>query len=162
MVDEEVAAIILAIVVVAGILAATQAFTAGRVIEPFSEIAILGPNMKLADYPSTVLVNESFRLYLYLGNHEGHVMYYVVYVKLGDNSTFINATVPADAPVIATYEFIVPDGHNITYPIDLSINQPMTRARLIFELWILNEDYTLKYHERWLQLWLDVISPTYP
>jgi len=159
LIDEEVAAVVLAVIIVASVFTISQAFLAGRVVEPFSAFGVLGAKMKIGDYPKTVLTNESFRLYLYVENQEGRAMYYILYVKLGDNSTFINETIPADAPVIATFETILAHGQNKTIPIDLSIPKPMVNARLIFEMWILNEDLTPKYHGRWLQLWLNVTAP---
>lgn len=160
MIDEEVQAVILAILVVAGAFAASQLYLRGRVIEPFSELGLLGPKMKIGDYPKVVLVNETFRLYLYVGNHEGRTMYYVIYGKLGDNTTFVNETVPADAPVIATYEVLLTHGQNVTIPVELSLPEPKTNARLIFEMWFYNET-TLEpqYHGRWVQLWLNVTAP---
>lgn len=163
MIDEEVAAVILAIIVVGGVFAFSQVFMAGRVVEPFSEFGVLGSRMKIGDYPRTVLVNDTFRLYLYVGNHEGRIMYYILYVKLGDKSTFINESVPADAPIIASYELILPSGENKTIPVDLSISRPMVNARLIFEMWVLDGDLKPRYHGRWLQLWLNVTGlPTPP
>lgn len=160
MIDEEVAAVILAIAVVAGIFAASQVLFGERVVEPFSAIGLLGPDMKIGDYPRKVVVNETFRLHVYIENREGRLMYYVVYVKLGDNTTLVNETVPADAPIIARYETIVPHGSNVTIPVELSISSPVSNARLIFELWFINET-TLEpqYRGRWLQLWLDVVQP---
>lgn len=161
MIDEEVTAVVLAIIVVAGTFAASQALLAGRVVEPFSELGLLGPKMKIGDYPKAVLANDTFKLYLYVGNHEGRVMYYVVLAKLGDRATFINETVPADAPVIATYEVILPHGHNVTVPVELSIPEPKVNARLIFEMWVLDGG-ELKYHGRWVQLWVNVTAPAVP
>ncbi len=161
MIDEEVRAVILALALVAGVFAASQTLQSGRVVEPFSEIGLLGPGMKIGDYPRNVLVNETFRLYLYLGNHEGRVMYYTVLVKLGDGSTLINETTHAEAPVIDEYEAILPHGQNITIPVDLRLPKPAANARLIFELWRLEEG-ELRYHGRWLQLWMNVTAPKAP
>ena len=138
----------------------TKKFFSGRVVEPFSEIGILGPEMKIGDYPRTVLVNETFRLYLYLGNHEGRITYYRVYVKMGSRDIFINKTVPADAPVVAFYEAILVNGENKTIPVELSFPKPMVNCRVIFEMWILNpKTLEFNYHGRWCQLWLNVTSP---
>lgn len=159
MIDEGVSAVALVILLVAGVVASSQ-FFANRVAEPFSELGILGPGMKIEDYPRTVLVNETFRLYLYIGNHEGRVVYYRVYVKTGSRDTFINGSVPADAPVVAFYDVILVNGENKTLPIELSLRKPMVNCRLIFEMWVLNpETLEFSYHGRWCQLWLNVTSP---
>ncbi|MCP8309502.1 MAG: DUF1616 domain-containing protein, partial [archaeon] len=87
MIDEEVSTVALAVIVVIGAFSVSQAFLAGRVVEPFSELAVLGQNQKIGDYPKSLMVSENFTLYLYVGNHEGKVMYYRVYVKLGNLSS---------------------------------------------------------------------------
>lgn len=161
MIDEEVTAVIIAIILVAGIFGASQLLTQGRVVEPFSELGLLGPEMKIGDYPKTVLVNESFKLHLYIGNHEGRVMYYIIRAKLGDETTQVNDTTPAEAQLIAEYETILPHGHNKTIPITLSIGRPMRNGRLIFEMWTL-EGREIRYHGRWLQLWMNVTAPKTP
>ncbi|MBO3754897.1 MAG: DUF1616 domain-containing protein, partial [Candidatus Brockarchaeota archaeon] len=139
-----------------GCFTASQAFFAGRTVEPFSELAILGPRMKIADYPREVVAGESFKLYLYVGNHEGRVMYYAVLVKLGNRTTEINETQPMNAPVIARYEVVLQNGGNFTRPITLSIGEPGLNYRLVFELWIYDEvSDGFKYHGRWCQLWLN-------
>jgi len=160
MLDDEVKAVILAIIVVAGVFAAAQALREGAVVEPFSELGLLGPKMKIGDYPRTVLVNETIKLYLYLGNHEGRVMYYVVYAKMGNRSTVISENRSADAPIIAQYHVILPHGANATIPVELSFKTPETNARLVFEMWVLDpETGVLRYHGRWNQLWLNITIP---
>lgn len=159
MLDEEVSAVLLALIVVGGVFALAQALRP-NVVEPFSEIGVLGPKGKIGDYPRAVVAGEPFRLYLYVGNHEGRVMYYLIYVKLGNRSTVVNSTAPARAPVIASYELILPHGRNATLPVTLSVDRPASDARLIFELWALNASSLRPvYWGRWLQLWLNVTAP---
>lgn len=157
-IDEEVAAVILAIIIVAMVFAYTQLLLKDRIIEPFSAIGLLGPEMKIGDYPRTVRVNETIDLYLFIDNHEGRIMYYVVKAKLGDKNTLINSSKPADAPILTTYETILAHGQNRTLPVKLKIPREMTNARLIFELWALYENRTLSYTGRWVHLWLNVTS----
>jgi len=159
MIDEEVRAVVLAIVVLGGALAVSQAITAGRVVEPFSALGTLGPNMKIGDYPKEVLAGEPFRLYLYVENHEGKAMYYRVLEKVGDNSSIVNETVPADLPVLASYEVILAHGGNATVPADVAIGTPMQGAKLIFELWAVGPDGSPYYTGRWNHLWINVTSP---
>jgi uncharacterized membrane protein len=161
LIDEEVTAVVVALVLVAGVMGASQLLASERVAEPFSEFGLLGPEMKIGGYPKTVLVNETLRLYLYLGNHEGRVMYYRVLAKLGDESTKVDEAKPAEAEILAEYEAILPHGQNTTIPISLSIKRPMNNARLIFEMWILDGE-EFRYHGRWLQLWINVTAPRLP
>ncbi|MHA1582085.1 MAG: DUF1616 domain-containing protein, partial [Candidatus Baldrarchaeia archaeon] len=86
LVDEGVFAVVLAILVIVCVFAMSQMFYAGRVVEPFSQLAVLGPDKKLGGYPSEVRAGEKFKLYMYVGNQMGRVMYYIVYIKLGNRS----------------------------------------------------------------------------
>lgn len=49
--NEEVLAVLAAIVLVAAVLAGVQVLNAGRVVEPFSELGLLGPEGKIGSYP---------------------------------------------------------------------------------------------------------------
>ena len=158
MIDEEVRAVALAIIVIAGVVAVSQAIVAGRVVEPFSALGTLGPNMKIGDYPKTVLVNETFRVYFYIENQEGKVMSYELRVKIGDNSTFINETVPADLPTAQSYYAILPSGANTTIPADLWMPAPVVNGRIIVEMWVHSSNGTW-YDGRWNQLWINATTP---
>ena len=160
MIDEEVKAVILAIIIVVGVFSIAQLIASERVVEPFSAIGLLGPRMKIGDYPKNVLVNQTIKLYLFIDNHEGHLMYYVIYAKLGNKSTTINENVSANAPILDRYEVILPHGGNITIPVSLRIQKPCRNARLIFEMWTYDPvNKTLSYHGRWVQLWINVTAP---
>jgi len=159
LIDEEVTALVLALIIIGGVFIVGQATVGERVSEPFSAIAVLGPKMRIGDYPTTVTVNQIFRLYLHIINYEGHTTYYVVYVKLGNNLTSANATNPANAPTIQTFETIVSDGSSRTLPMDLVIREPQANVKLIFEMWTLEKD-GLRYSGRWNQIWLNITAPT--
>ncbi|MEM0079607.1 MAG: DUF1616 domain-containing protein [Candidatus Nezhaarchaeales archaeon] len=160
MIDDEVKAVVLAIIIVAGALIVAQLFAGGKVVEPFSAIGLLGPKMKIGDYPKSVLVNQTINLYLYVDNHEGRTMYYVIYAKLGEKSTTISENVSADAPILDVYELILPHGSNATIPVSITISEPVTNAKLIFEMWVYDPKIDeVIYHGRWVQLWLNVTAP---
>jgi len=160
MVDEEVTAVVLAVLVVVGVFAVSQTVFAGGVVEPFSELGVLGPNKKIGDYPRELAADEPFNLILYLGNHEGRVMYYRVLVKLGDRTSNVTDTKPLDAPILASYESIIGNGGNQTIPITLSLGEAGLNWRLLFELYIYNTEMDgFEYHGRWCQLWLNVTQP---
>ena len=128
-------------------------------VEPFSELAVLGPNQKIGDYPKSLKAGENFTLYLYVGNHEGNVQYYRVYAKLGDRSSTINENVSLNAPSIAQYETVLTSNQTWVKPITLHIDKPGTNYRLVFELWNYRpDDGAFTYHGRWNQLWLNVTS----
>ena len=157
LVDEEVFAVVLAILVVVGVFAVAQVFFAGRIVEPFSELGVLGPHMKIGDYPRELHVGEKFKLYVYVGNHMGRVMYYIVYIKLGNQSIPLNFTYPYPTPIIVGYERIIMHNESWIFPIYLSINKTGINYRLVFELWIYNETtMSEQFHQRTCQLWLNV------
>ena len=160
MIDDEVKAVVMAIIIVAGALSIAQTLASERIPERFSALGLLGPDKKIGGYPKTVLVNQTINLYLFIDNHEGRTIYYIIYVKLGDKWTEVNENKSAEAPILYTYEVILPHGMNTTIPLSLKINQLMTNARLIFEMWIYDPTAgTPRYHGRWNQLWLNVTAP---
>ena len=137
--DEEVLAAIAAIVIVASVLAVAQIINSGRVVEPFSELGILGPNMKIGDYPKELIAGFPFKLYLYLGNHEGKSVYYRILIKLGNKTSIINETTPLNStPIIEIRRILV---HNSIwiYPLDITFVTPRINERLVVEMWIYNE-----------------------
>ena len=161
MIDDEVKAIILAIVIVTGTLSIAQVAAYRRVSEHFSAMGLLGPGMKIGDYPRTVLVNQTISLYLFLDNHEGRTVYYIIYAKLGDRQTMISENRSAEAPILYTYEVILTHGMNTTIPLSLKFSKPMSNARLIFEMWVYDPETRMpRYHGRWNQLWLNITAPT--
>jgi len=163
LIDDEVKAVVLAIIIVAGVFSIAQLVVSERVVEPFSALGLLGPKMKIGDYPKNALVNQTINLYLFVDNHEGRVMYYVIYAKLGNKSTVINENVSAAAPILDVYEVVLPHGANATIPVSLKISKPHTNARLIFEMWVYDpESGELRYHGRWVQLWINVTAPEIP
>ena len=160
MIDDEVKAVVLAIIVVVGVFAASQTIYAGRVVEPFSELGLLGPNKKIGDYPKEVVVGLPYRLYIYVGNHEGEVKYYRVLIKLGDAETFINETTPADAPIIHSFDQVLMHNQTVIRPYDMVINSTGTNLRLLVELWSFDpERDEFVYTGRWNQLWLNATAP---
>jgi len=56
------------------------AFPSGT--ERFSEFWVLGPNHAAEDYPFNVRVNQTYRIFVDVSNHMGCSMYYMIYVKL--------------------------------------------------------------------------------
>ena len=157
MIDEDLRTVVAGLLLVMAGFTLFQAFFSDRVVEPFSELGVLGPEMKIGDYPRELVVGEEFDLYLYLGNHMGSVEYYRVLVKLGSREVNVSDTEPYDAPVLTGYEAVLLDESNMTMPIMLSVPEPGLNRRLVFEMhrYSLEED-AFVYHERWNQLWLNV------
>lgn len=155
--DNEVLAVLAAVIVVSAVFASVQTFNIGRVVEPFSELGLLGPENKIGDYPKQVVAGAPFRLNVYLGNHEGKTMYYRVLVKIGDNASFINETVSLPAEPIMEVRAVLMHNSSQVVPVNITLYKPAIHVRLIFEMWIFNESVRIfTYHGRWNQLWLNV------
>jgi hypothetical protein len=72
----------------------------------FSELWVLGPNHMAEDYPFNVRVNESYSVFVGVGNHMGVSSYYLVYVKFRNQTQPIpNATSSEPSPLGPLYEF---------------------------------------------------------
>ena len=155
----EVWAVILAVIIVASVFAVAQAITAGRVVEPFSELGLLGPKKKIGDYPKTVLVGDKIKLYIYIGNHMGHPTWYIVYAKLGNKTTFVNSTTPANLPPIWKYQILLNHNMYITKPVTLTMNKTGTNLKLIFELWYIDPETGKEKYYTWTHLYLNVTAP---
>ena len=155
LIDEDIKTVIVGLLLVTAGFTVFQAFFADRVVEPFSELGILGPNLKIGDYPRELVVGEEFDLYLYTGNHMGSVQMYRVYVKLGNRGLNVSDTEPYGAPVLTYYDNVLGDKANNTSPITLSIPETGVNKRLVFEMHRYEEGEWV-YHERWNQLWLNV------
>jgi uncharacterized membrane protein len=159
-IDKQLTYVIMLVILSLGVLTAVPPILPDRVVEPFTELGILGPNLKLGDYPESVEIGESFTLYLYLGNHESRVMYYRTLVKFGDELSFASETEPMDAPVIASYDHVVLNENNVTRQMSLSAEITGTNRRLVFELYKYDEDAgDFVYSGEWVQLWMNVTSP---
>jgi len=147
----------LAVTLGAAALIGAQAFLPKRTGEAFSELGILGPNMKLGDYPREVVAGETVKLSVYVGNHMGRAMYYAVMVKLGNGTTNVD---PAPLEPLKTYERIIPDNATWVFPVYITLKEPGLNQRLLFEAWIYNATASSdEYHGRWGQLWINVTAP---
>ena len=161
MIDDELKLIALALIGVMAVIAVYPVLSANRVVEPFTELGVLGANGKLGDYPKEVRVDEKFNLFLYLGNHEGRAQYYRVLAKLGNQASNVSDTQPMDAPIFASWDVLLGNEQNRTMPVTLSIGEAGVNLRLVFELYRFNtESAGFVYHERWTQLWMNVTKTT--
>jgi uncharacterized membrane protein len=158
--NDEVLAVLAAVIIVSSVFAGVQVFNAGRVVEPFSELGLLGPDGKIGGYPKRVVAGSSFPLNIYVGNHEGRTAYYKVLVKLGGDSPVVNETNPLSAEPIMEVRAVLSHNTSQMIPLDITLYEPATRLRLVFEMWVFNETAGgFSYHGRWNQLWLNVTEP---
>lgn len=156
--DKEVGTVALALIAILAIFVAIQPLLPSN-SERFSELGVLGPNQTIADYPTTVGVDQHFLVYGYVGNHEGVVDYYKVLIKLGNQSTQISNSTSATAPVVAEYAHVLDNNQSWIFPINMSVNQTGTNLKLIFELWSYNTTTSsFDYTGLWNQLYVNVTS----
>ena len=154
---EQLCAAILAIAVLVAFISVSGYLLPTNTGEQFSELGILGPNMKLGDYPSEVVASDTISLYGYVGNQMGTPTYYTVMVKLGNNQTQTN---PANIPAMQEFRQVLPNNGTWTFPVDITLTQVGTNQRIIFELWAYNQTTNLnQYQERWGQIWVNVTAP---
>ena len=78
---EQLCAIVLGLTVIIAFFSVSGFLLPRSQGEQFSELGVLGPNMRLGDYPSQIVASETIHLYGYVGNQMGEPMYYTVMVK---------------------------------------------------------------------------------
>ena len=154
---EQVCAVFLGLTIIIAFFAASQFILPKGTGEQFSELGVLGPNMKLGDYPSEIVAGDTVNLNVYVGNQMGKPMYYIVMVKLGDNETVVG---PAPVTPIQQFTSVVPNNGTWIFPVDVTLTHVGINQRTIFELWAYNETVNQnQYNELWGQVWLNVTAP---
>lgn len=90
---------------------ALNIFVPFYVEESFSELSILGPTHMAKEYPFNVRVNTEERLYVTVGNHMGESAYYMVYVKLRNQTQSLpNNDVSSSLDPLYEFSFFLLDG----------------------------------------------------
>jgi len=140
-------------------------------MERFSEFWVLGPNHMAEDYPFNVRINESYNVFVGLGNHLGSASYYLVYVKFRNQSQPLpNATAsePSPLPPVYEYQAFVADGGTwetqLTFKIlETSRNDDfmfVKRLSINYVAFVVNSsaiwdsEYKGFYYQLFLELWL--------
>jgi uncharacterized membrane protein len=156
--NKQTATIILALITIVVVVAALTPLIPVKQ-HRFSELGILGPDMTIKGYPTSVVANQSFLLYGYVGNQEGNIEDYQLLVKIGNQATTVTNTTFANAPVIATYWRVLGNSETWLFPMNLSVNRSGTNTRIIFELWSYNVPNSgFEYTGLWNQILLNVTS----
>jgi uncharacterized membrane protein len=135
--DKETSTLALVLVTILAVFVAVQPLIPSNA-EQFSELGILGPTKTLGGYPTNLTAGQVFMLYGYVGNHEGVVSYYKVFVKLGNQNTVVSNSTYANVPILSTHSLVLDNNQSSTFPIGLSVGQTGTNLKLIFELWRLD------------------------
>jgi len=114
----------LALILIAAFPALSMVMSLPKGSERFSELWILGPNHIAEDYPFNVQVGEEYQVFVGVGNHMGYSAYYIVYVKLRNQTQPLpDALKSAPSPLPPLYEFqvFVPDGATWESSVNFSI-----------------------------------------
>ena len=148
--DEEVLAVVAAVAVV-GVALTASLLLGPAVREPFSAIGLLGPERRIGGYPSEVAAGAPVSLHVYVYNHMGAPVWFVVYVKVS-NSTG-EPPLP-ERPVVTLQRLLL---HNESWiaPFTVALNST-GRQRVVAELWAVYPNGTLAYTGRYVQLWVNV------
>jgi uncharacterized membrane protein len=83
--------------------------------DQFSELYLLGPGHIAENYPFSIATGKNYSIYLGVGNHIGSSAYYVLYVKLGNQTDPLpNATLknPSSLQPLYEYRFSIQDNTN--------------------------------------------------
>ena len=79
--------------------------------ESFSELSILGPTHMAKDYPFDIRVNTENSLFVTVGNHMGGSTYYMVYVKLRNQTqSFPGNGMPSSLAPLYEFRVFLLDG----------------------------------------------------
>jgi uncharacterized membrane protein len=81
----------------------------------FSELYLLGPDQKAANYPHDIAIGQNYSVYVGVGNQLGASAYYVLYVTLGNETDQIpKATLgtPSSLKPLYEYRFSIQDKMN--------------------------------------------------
>jgi uncharacterized membrane protein len=124
----------------------------------YSRLTILGPD-QTGRLPGNVTAWQAFSFYAYVYNHEGSTKDYELLVKLGDASTAVGSSAPADAPVILTRYVELKSNSSADVQLSLTLQSAGGGQRMIFELWMLNNGTSqFDYTGQWAQVTVDVLS----
>lgn len=94
--------------------------------ERFSELWILGPEHMAKDYPFNIRANETYKIFVGVGNHMASSSYYAVYVKFRNQTEplpNITAGAPSPLPVLYEYCILIRDGETWEGPLAFSISK---------------------------------------
>jgi len=116
-----VVGLVLTLIAAVPMLSMVVAFPGGG--ERFSEFWVLGPNHMAEDYPFNAIVNEIYRVFVGVGNHMGRSTYYMVYVKLRNQTQPLpdaSSSEPSPLPPIYEFRAFVEDSATWEAPLNFS------------------------------------------
>jgi uncharacterized membrane protein len=97
--------------------------------EQFSELYLLGPGRMAQDFPYNIVPGQTYSFYAGVTNHLGSSAYYVLEVKLRNQTdSYPNATTgtPSSLPTLYEAHFALPDNQTWETPITFTANSATT------------------------------------
>ena len=154
-IDDEVLAVLTAIVVVACVVSA--ALLIPRSTEPFLALGLLGEKGKIGDYPKTVVAGEPVKLNVFIANYMGKAALLKVMAKISSKGNIPTNSTPLDVMPIWEYDIVLGNNENATVPVQLILEKEGVNQALVFELWIYNTTRrSWVYTGRWNHLYINV------
>jgi hypothetical protein len=93
--------------------------------EQFSELYLLGPGHMAENYPSNIAVGQNYSVYVNVGNHLWTSAYYVLYMKLGNETDQLpNATLGTASSLQSLYEYRFSIQDSLTWESLLTFSVP--------------------------------------
>ena len=153
--NEEVLAIVAAIIVVFLVFLSFYPAINRYAIEPYAAIAFLGPNGTITEYPSIVYPGEPINVSIYVYNGMGRPIWFVVYVYI-TNTSLIEP--PLNTTPIITLQRILLNNESWVQGINLSINRT-GNYRVFATLWMYDpNNLELRYLNTYVYLTLNTTS----
>ncbi len=93
--------------------------------EPFSQLYLLDSQHQAKDYPYNIDADQPYSVYIGLENHMGASEYYVLYLKLRnqtDSAPNDTLDTPSTLEPLYEYDFMVPDGNTWETLLTLSVS----------------------------------------
>jgi uncharacterized membrane protein len=161
--DEEVFAVLLAIVIV-GSAVSIAVLLRPKIVEPFLAIGLLNANCKIGSYPEAVFNGQNITLCIFLHNHERIPVYLQIRYKIATPDELPTSSAPSPAKTLQVFEAVLNSGENWTRSVTVPVKVPPTligkRVALVFELWRYSlNNGTWIYTGRWVHLYVKVLQP---
>lgn len=138
--------------------------------ERFSELWLLGGEHMIEGYPHNVKENETYRVYLGVGNHMGDMEYYLVYIKFRNSTEPLPDTMnstPSPLPSLYEYRFFLDENQiweselvfsffrvlvegNVSKVEGISIND---RSAFVNKTAVWDEEHRGFYYQIFFELW---------
>ena len=99
--------------------------------EQFSELYLLGPDNMAANYPFNIAVGQNYSVYVGVGNHLGSSAYYVLYVKLGNETDPLpnnSLGTPSSLQPLYEYRFSIPESMNWEALLNFSVSSAVIQG----------------------------------